>query len=75
MSDQSYKKFIVDLLKDEHFDILLSDIRNNLLRQIASTKPEESAKREELYFKLQGVDAVKSGAVLAAKRKVTGGTD
>lgn len=71
----NYKEFIVSLVRDEHFDTLLSDIKNNLLKQIASTKPEESDKREALYFKIQGVDAVKSGAVLAAKRKVTGGND
>lgn len=75
MNEKTYKQFIVDLIKDENFDILITDIKDNLLRQIASTLPEETAKREALYHKIQGVDAVKKGAVLAAKRKVTGGTD
>ena len=70
-----YAEWIAMLVKEEHFDTLLADIKQNLLRQIASTQPEDTVKREGLYFKIQGVDAVKSGAILAAKRKVTGGNE
>lgn len=75
MEDKGYKEFIAGLLKEEHFDRLLNDIKTSLLNKIAATQPADSSTREELYFKIQGVDAVKKEAVLAVKRKITGGNE
>lgn len=74
-NDKSYKEFIVELLNDPNFDTLIEDIKSNLLKKISNSKPEEKDLREQLYYQIQGVDTVKKSVVLAAKRKVTGGTE
>lgn len=44
-----------DLLEGEEISLLFNDIKHDISNQIMTTKPEESGKREELYFMSYGI--------------------
>lgn len=67
----TYSEYVKELVNDPHFNTLLEDVKNKLLKEISNTALDESGKREWLYFKIQGVDAIKTEALLASKRKPT----
>lgn len=46
---------VSQLLEGEEISLLFSDIKHDISNKIMTTKPEESDKREELYFMSYGI--------------------
>lgn len=46
---------VKQLLEGEEISLLFQDIKHDISSQIMTTKPDESGKREELYFMSYGI--------------------
>lgn len=56
----SVLRTIIDGEGRETFSLALKDVRFSLVNQSMNTKPEESKKREELYYVCKALDEIES---------------
>jgi hypothetical protein len=50
-------EFSLNLLGDDHFNILVSLHQQGRVAEMLSTKPEDTAARESIYAQIQGLNA------------------
>ncbi len=65
----TYHEFIKDLHKNEHFERLMNDVEEHCTKNITSSNPEDKEKRENAYFELRGVRAIRNKVGFLSKMK------